>query len=137
MSNQIRNAENAYEMVLSTIGNIHGDPEKSDTSIRRAMDESTARMWYGRESTYTVVENLGKLWPEGTTVELVGSSAGRCLMTASYAVKSPVELTDKDFELLRAQDCFMNGQEHGLVQSHNVVDGVHVYHVYSLCDSSD
>jgi hypothetical protein len=81
-----------------------------------------------------------KEWPEGVVVEnLGGSDRGyRCYAEVDYKVTSPVELTEDDFDILRAQGCFMSGQEHGSVCGHKVNDdGTHEYRCRSICDSSD
>lgn len=83
--------------------------------------------------------SLGRLWPPGVTIS--ASPEGQpwnCCRTQNYVVNSPVELTDRDFEVLRAQGCFMSGQECGIVgHSEQLPDGSWEYQCRSLCDSSD
>lgn len=77
-------------------------------------------------------------WPKGVVVEETKSSSGRCYAEVHYAVTSPRELTDDDFDVLRAQGAFMNGQECGLVCGKSVSpEGIHTYRLRSICDSSD
>lgn len=83
--------------------------------------------------------SLGRLWPQGVTI--AASEVGQpwnCCRTQDYEVSSPVELTDRDFVVLRAQGCFMSGQECGVVQrGEKQPDGSWKYQCRSLCDSSD
>lgn len=82
---------------------------------------------------------LGILWPEGVEVETLTNNSDnrRCLSTATYLVKSPRELTDGDWQILRASDAFMNGQECGIVTKTTQTENGWEYHCRSLCDSSD
>jgi hypothetical protein len=91
--------------------------------------------FYGK--VFSIVE-VGKQWPEGTTVETIELSTSRPSCTrATYRVFSPRELTDFDKETLRAQGCFMDGQERGVFSEPKAVDNGYEYMAYSVCDSGD
>ena len=88
---------------------------------------------------YTVMAStkIGKMWPFNTTVKKVSESHSSCYAKCHYEVKSPEELNDYHFQVLRAQGCFMNGQECGKVISKSQDADGYTYVVRSICDSSD
>lgn len=82
---------------------------------------------------------LGNLWPVGASVEVIHETADnrRCYSEAAYCVKSPTALTADDWEILHANNCFMGGQQCGLItKTTQTADGWE-YQCRSVCDSSD
>ena len=83
-------------------------------------------------------ERAPRDWPTGTTIEIIKSHEGRCYPEVLYRVESPVALREEDFAILRAQSCFMGGQETGVLQNLEALDdGTCIYYLRSICDSSD
>lgn len=119
-------------------GKFGRDPDTQSVEI---MSESTLEH-YRKYNTYwhTILdaEPLGPLWPEGVTVLQTSSTTPfRCCHEAKYLVKSPRLLTDEDKEVLRAQGCFMSGQEEGSFSDPSTVEGGFEYIAKSFCDSGD
>ena len=85
----------------------------------------------------TVVEDLGT--PEvDCSLSLVGINTGRCYVEHWYDLVSPKELSDRDFEILRAWGCFLYGQVTGEVRKKSKSeDGQWHYSIQSECDSGD
>lgn len=103
--------------------------------------EQTVKHYQSYPTHYTVadVKPSDERWPEGVTVETTGRRTPfRCYVEAIYAVTAPRELTDFEFQLLRAQGAFMGGQQEGAVMGEPVQkDGVWTYTCMSICDSGD
>lgn len=94
--------------------------------------------YFSTKKTILSVEPLGILWPNGTTVtEINVNTPFRSYVEVEYEVKSPFPLSEKDFEILRAQGCFMVGQEYGLIRKTWESDGIYHYLCRSVCDSGD
>jgi len=81
---------------------------------------------------------VGALWPEGAVVECTGTASPyRCYTEAFYTIRSPKMLTSEDIDILRAQGCFMSGQECGNLRYSKTLDNGFEYYLRSVCDSSD
>ncbi len=86
-----------------------------------------------------LLEDLGKAWPKGAEVELLSRSGRNCYLREKYLVTADARLTEEDMEILRAQGCFMGGQETGLIDlnDYTLCNGRFTYEAHSVCDSSD
>lgn len=81
---------------------------------------------------------LGNMWPTGVTVETIATRhLWKCCTEQDYKVKSPTRLEAGDWNVLRAQGCFMSGQQHGVPNQGKQTDDGWEYKVVSFCDSSD
>lgn len=91
--------------------------------------------WY-KTSEFTVLESVGVPNP---SIQLykTGCSTSRCYVKINYELHSDVELDSLEFTKLRANHAFLYGQRTGDLLKHEVVDGKHVYHLVSECDSGD
>jgi hypothetical protein len=88
------------------------------------------------DGTTTVLEELGI--PEiDCSIKLVEVKTGRCYVEHWYEVRSKNELNDRDFDILRAWRCFLQGQITGQVSNKKFENGEWVYSVQSVCDSGD
>ena len=87
--------------------------------------------------TFISAEPALIMWPADAEVKVTSQSSRNCYSEVHYEVTCSSQLTDKDFDILRAQNCFMGGQECGLLRFYKLVDGVHTYSLRSVCDSSD
>lgn len=92
--------------------------------------------YYPSRAKPVIREELGVLSPEVEVFE-VGGKSGKCYSEVDYKVISKTELSESDFRILRAQGYFLTGQGTGVVRGQEVVDGLHVYMLRSMRDSSD
>lgn len=94
---------------------------------------------YRKDTKITDMSECNTLWPNDTVVNLKGSSYRNCYATASYEIVSSERLTESDLSVLRAQGCFMSGQETGIcnTESYQEIDGKYIYSASSVCDSGD
>ena len=92
---------------------------------------------YWKNTTLTIIEDLGTPLID-CEIKLTSVVISNCYVRHDYQVQAKVELTDRDFQVLKAWNCFLNGQRHGDVVSHNKLDdGTNLYHVMSERDSGD
>lgn len=92
---------------------------------------------YYKAYEITVLEDLGMPDLEGIQIEVLGRDRIFSFSTQYYEVTSDRELTDADFDNLRALDCFMVGQVHGKVIKSDKINNKFRYSVKSECDSGD
>lgn len=66
-------------------------------------------------------------------------ASSNCYSAISYEIASSELLTEYDLDILRAQGCFMSGQEEGICDINNfdVINNKFVYRARSVCDSGD
>jgi hypothetical protein len=91
---------------------------------------------WSKHDKLTILEDLGT--PEiDCEIKLLTESKGRCYISQSYEVRSSRELTDLDFQILRAWQCFLSGQKTGEVISSSRDGETFVYKLFSERDSGD
>lgn len=95
------------------------------------------KKWYPDHFKIEEVKPMGKLWPEGVEVEQTFYSYRNCYAQAKYVVRSPRELTEADFAILRVQGAFMGGQATGVTGAGKQTAEGWEYPAYSECDSGD
>jgi len=96
------------------------------------------RKYHTRTDIIDIVA-VDALWPKNAVIELTSSSYRSCYATAGYKITADDLLTEDDLAVLRAQDCFMSGQETGLcnINTYEIVNDKYVYSAHSVCDSGD
>jgi hypothetical protein len=91
--------------------------------------------WY-KDDKLTIVEDMG-IPKIDCEIKLLAESKSRCYISQSYEVRSSKELTNLDFEILRAWQCFLSGQKTGEVISFSRDGEEFVYKLFSERDSGD
>jgi hypothetical protein len=92
-----------------------------------------------KNTTLTIVEELGPLWVKNATVEKTKSGGGRCWVWQDYKITADEKLNERDMEIIRAQYPFLQGQDTAKVnlESFEEIDGKFIYKAHSECDSGD
>jgi hypothetical protein len=91
--------------------------------------------WY-KDKEFTVLESVGSPNP-AMQLYRTGRTTANCYVQIDYELHSDVELNELELDKLRANHAFMYGQRTGHLLKSEVVDGKHVYHLVSECDSGD
>ena len=82
--------------------------EKQSIINQKAIDYH--KQWR-RDTTLTIVEELGPLWTKNAVVEEAESGSGRCWVWQNYKITADEKLNERDMEILRAQYPFLSGQD--------------------------
>lgn len=141
-STYTRNSGNGKKYVVN--GEEQDTPFYTRNVLMTQKDLDSRKMYAGAYPREKIIstESIKQIWPNPSViVEHLGSSdrGWRCYSEASYSIKSDTRLTEEDMDILRAQNCFMGGQECGSVnlEQFDIKDGLYCYTARSVCDSSD
>jgi hypothetical protein len=130
----VRTAGDAEELFLVSYRSRSSSEICQKYATRHLLDfMQEHKNWYTVEG----FRSVGRLWPESAVVTCTDTSYRMCYATATYRVDSDRELADDDFDILRAQYLFLDGQENGAVVRSYKDGNKFIYLLHSTCDSSD
>lgn len=112
-------------------------PDENEVTI--LLDKDSLE-YYQRTKRYFLVREakpLGRVWPGNAEISVTDSRSSRCYSQVHYKVTSETQLSERDFEILRAQGAFMAGQVTGAHDEGRQEGDFWVYGAYSVCDSGD